>query len=339
MSEEICLVFDIGGTSSRAALHDPAHNQLSCFRSVPTPNFLNRPGRGQPALQSDLLKVMAEMAAPIVAPDAVTRLGVAFAGPIDVSGRIAAAPTLWGNFMTAPVALDDELRRLWPRADVALLNDVTAAGYRHVISGDESFCIITVGSGIGNKIFLGGRPVIGAAARGGELGHLRVDFGDSAAPCDCGEAGHLGAVASGRGTLQHARRKAMALPDRFARSRAGALCEGDPGRLDNHVIAAAFAANDDWTWAVVRDTASHLARAMASLHVALGLERFVIYGGFASALGEPYRALLAEQARRACWNTGQDWNEMLMLDEDDNHAGLAGAGRYMALKQRGRERT
>jgi glucokinase len=318
------------------ALYDPATGGLAGFRSAPTPNFLDLPELDQAALQSELLTIMARMAAAMIEPDAVAQLGVAFAGPIDASNRIVAAPTIWGNRLIAPIELIGALRCIWPRADVGLLNDVTAAGYRHVTSDDDSFCIVTVSSGIGNKIFLNGRPVIGAAARGGELGHFRVDFDDSAEPCDCGGAGHLGAIASGRGTLRYAHRMAIAQPDAFADSHLSALCAGDPQRLDNRAIAAAFAARDDWTWVIVRDTARHLARALASLHVALGLELFVIYGGFASALGEPYRALLAEQAEPACWNTGQDWNAMVVLDKDAEHSGLAGAGRYMTLRQRAR---
>jgi C7-cyclitol 7-kinase len=323
-------VFDVGGTTTRMGLYDPASGALSQLTATATPNFLDHPHLDQAQLQAQLLDTMAALARDACGSRAIARVAVAFAGPISADGEVMAAPTIWGDNI-GPVAFAAGLRGVWPGADVALLNDVTAAGYRHVQTGRESFCIITVSSGIGNKVFIDGRPVTGPAGRGGEIGHLRVDHAPSAAPCDCGGIGHLGSMASGRGTLAHARRVALGEPDGFLRSQAGALTGGQAERLDTRQIAAAFASGDDWTRRVVRDTASHLARALASLHVAIGLEKFVIYGGFASALGEQYRGLLVELAGEACWDTGQDWNAMIVLDADSQYAGLAGLGQYMAL--------
>ncbi|MCH8855553.1 MAG: ROK family protein, partial [Proteobacteria bacterium] len=63
---------------------------------------------------------------------------------------------------------------------------------------------------MGHKVFLGGEPAVGPHGRGGEMGHLRVDFTESAPRCECGGVGHLGAIASGRGTLMEAIRRADA---------------------------------------------------------------------------------------------------------------------------------
>jgi glucokinase len=66
---------------------------------------------------------------------------------------------------------------------------------------------------------------------------------------------------------------------------------------------------------------------LAGIHVALGIERFVIVGGFALALGEGYRQQLVRAAQDSCWNLGQDWGTMIALGEADDTAGLLGAGR------------
>jgi C7-cyclitol 7-kinase len=45
---------------------------------------------------------------------------------------------------------------------------------------------------------------------------------------------------------------------------------------------------------------------LATIHVALGIERFVIIGGFALALGEGYRRQLVRAAQDSYWRLGQN---------------------------------
>ena len=60
----------------------------------------------------------------------------------------------------------------------------------------------------------------------------------------------------------------------------------------------------------------------------MGIERFVIFGGFGTALGEKYRKLLVASAQRDCWSSGQDWDQMIELGAADDDSGLLGAGRF-----------
>jgi glucokinase len=154
-----------------------------------------------------------------------------------------------------------------------------------------------------------------------------VDFSDDAPVCDCGQPGHLGAVSSGRGALEAARRRARHAQGGFAGSILAQSVAEDLDGLDNPALAAAFAGGDRWTRQLIGDVARPLGRMLAALHAALGLERFVIIGGFAMALGEEYRAELVRAAAGSCWNLGQDWNTMIRLGEPDDLAGLVGAGR------------
>src|SRR5262249_43283408 len=154
-------------------------------------------------------------------------------------GNLLAAPTIWGEGSEKEIPLRRKLNALWPSARVVVLNDVSAAGYWYVRDPRECFCVVTVSSGIGNKIFLGGLPVVGRRGRGGEIGHLRVDFSDEAPKCDCGGWGHLGSIASGRGTLALARRLATRNVEGFSGSLAASLCDGDAANLTNEMIVEA----------------------------------------------------------------------------------------------------
>jgi glucokinase len=216
---------------------------------------------------------------------------------------------------------------------VHLLNDVTAAGYRYVEPDLQDFCLVTVSSGIGNKVFLRGSPVTGPGGRGGEIGHLRVDLSDNALRCDCGMSGHLGAVASGRGALSLALCLAREAPREFASSSLARACDPDHPAFDTEALAAAFRSGDAWAARVIDRVAAHLGYVLAAIHAAVGIERFILIGGFAFGLGEQYRRRVAEAAATSGWDLGQRWSSMISFGIDDDDSGLLGAGRY-AITQR-----
>ena len=320
------LVFDIGGTSLRAARYHPETNSLSALLRRTTPSHWTTPGSLTCRIQERLLGDIQEMGVAVTRTETPAVVALAFPGPIDPEGNALSAPTVWGDGDGRPFPVRRELQRLWPSSRVLVLNDVTAAGYRYLRDPDEEFCIVTVSSGIGLKVFVAGRPVVGAG-RGGEIGHVRVDFSATAPVCDCGGQGHLGAVASGRGVLLAAQRLAREDGVSFARSLLGQRLQGDPSRLDNVGLANAFQAGDEWAASLIRLAIQPLGQMLAVIHVVLGIERFLIFGGFALALGEGYRRELVRAARDSCWQLGQNWESMVVLGEPDDLAGLLGAGR------------
>ncbi len=325
------LVFDIGGTNLRAATYCAATHTLRDTVRAPMDNHWTMPWAPCEVIQKHLFEQMAAMSQELLGPHAPEVVAVAFPGPIDPSGRALAAPTVWGDRCPEPVAMDAALAGLWPTAQVTVVNDVTAAGYRYLTRPDDDLCIVTVSSGIGNKLFLQGRPVLGPSGWGGEIGHVQVDFADDAPRCDCGGWGHLGAVASGRGSGFQASRLAALAPDAFAGSQLGRMAEGRLENVDNTAIVQAFHQGDDWTVRLVRRMARPLGQVLATIHLALGIERFVIVGGFALALGPAYRTLLAEAAASCCWGQSGCWDEMIELGQADDDAGLLGAGRMVTV--------
>jgi 3-dehydroquinate synthetase/predicted NBD/HSP70 family sugar kinase len=325
---EPCLVFDVGGTRIRAAVYCGESRTLSRVHTRETPSTWTLPGADGETIRARLLAEMADAGREVLDGVEPAAVSIAFPGPVGADGRVLAAPTIWGDRGGAPLDVAAALAPHWPGAPVHVLNDVSAAGYRYLRGPDDDFCIVTVSSGIGNKVFIRGRPVTGAAGRGGEIGHARVDFAEDAPLCDCGGRGHLGAVASGRGALLAARRRAGADPAAFAASGPGRAAGGDPEALTNEVLAAAYRDGDAWTVELIRATSEPLARALAGIHTALGIERFTLVGGFALALGEPYRRELARAAEAAAWHQGGSWDERVELGADDEWSGLIGAGRF-----------
>lgn len=312
------LVIEVGGTTLRAARYDPLRRTLHDRRTAATPNSLG--GGADP--QHRVLAAVARLGA-AASPGRPDVAAVAYPGPVDAHGRVLAAPTVLGRSGEPPFPLRDACAALWPGTAVSVLNDLTAAGYRYVGAGLRDFAIITIGSGIGHKVFLDGRPLLGPAARGGEIGHLRLDYDRDAPRCDCGGVGHLGGLASGRGTVALVRRRAVRRPAEF---RTSALAGTDPARLDGPAVAAAYRAGDAFTTAAVGEGVRYLGQALAAVHLDTGVERFLLVGGFAAALGARYRGRVAVAAAEASWAVGQDWDAMIALGAPDDDSALLGAG-------------
>jgi glucokinase len=99
-------------------------------------------------------------------------------------------------------------------------------------------------------------------------------------------------------------------------------------------LVAAFRRNEPWAVRVTEHCAGPLGWALAAMHLGLGIERFVLVGGFALALGEPYRQLVAGAADARCWNAPGDWNSRVHLGVNDDLSGMIGAG-IAGLQQEG----
>ncbi|QKW23270.1 ROK family protein [Kitasatospora sp. NA04385] len=330
MSDAAFTVIDLGGTTLRTARYGVADDAVTDVRRVPTDGIAGHPGRPVAELQARVLDQVAALAAEAVARHGSGAVCVSFAGPVTADGRALAAPTVWGG----PGEQVAVRQRLEERLGlpVVVVNDLTAAVWRYVDPADDRpFCLITVSSGIGNKVYRAGEVLLDTEGHGGEIGHWTVDPSPDAAPCDCGGRGHLGALASGRGALAAARRAALADPAGYARS-ALAASAPDPELLDNRALVAAVRAGDAFATAAVRVGITALATAITAVFTSIGIRRYVLIGGFALALGARYAELLtAELERLGCFGlTPEEVRQMVVLGAEDDDSGLIGAGRLLA---------
>src|SRR5919204_1904550 len=91
---------------------------------------------------------------------------------------------------------------------VALDNDANAAAIAEwragAARGSDDVLMLTLGTGVGGGLILGGKPYRGATGAGAELGHVVVEY--DGPPCPCGGRGHLESFASGTAADAVARR-------------------------------------------------------------------------------------------------------------------------------------
>ena len=290
--DTVVATIDLGGTNLRAAsvaVTGDSCRVLDVVR-VRTSDFVA--DQNVAASLKAVLNFICEYAESSRARFGTEALAAAFPGPVQAPGTVLAMPTIWGagGQVLCPFDLRGELAARLPGMRIDVMNDVSAACYRFAGEGDD-FALFTLGTGIGLKVFIAGRPYVGPHGYGGELTHMVFDRSPEAPLCDCGGQGHLGALSSGRA---------------WQRELAVSRASGREPDLIRFV--------------------EPLARSVAMLHFSLGLERFVFAGGLAEGLGESLREAIVRNLPAQGWDAGQDWDAMIELaPSDDSHALIGGA--------------
>ena len=315
-SDDPVVVIEAGGTYLRAAVAHPSGPGPALRELTPSRTATDR---DPDLVLSRTVEAVVRLGLAACSGRCPARAVVAWPGPLSPEGAVYASPTVAGP-TGGGTAVTSMLSAGWGGAAVLLVNDLTAAGLRFVADGYSDFAVVTVGSGIGHKVFAGGRPVVGPRGRGGELGHLVVREGPGAEPCDCGGVGHLGALASGRAIVR-----------RVAAARQ--VVDGYDDAAAGRAVVSAVAAGDPVAIEVVADAAALLGRALAGLHVGVGVERFLLIGGFACAAGEGYRRQVVAAGRTSCWDLGLDWDAAISIEGTGDDVALGGA--WLAARDQG----
>jgi glucokinase len=300
---------DVGGTKIAAAVVDTDGNVIA-RRQVPTDS--DEPG----AIVSALVKVAREMKA---AAPAAAAAGVGAAGLVDVArGVILGAPNLayrnvpvretLSERLGLPVVVDND-------ANVAALAEALHGAGRD--AGDQ--IMVTVGTGIGGGIIIGGRIYRGHYGVGAELGHIVID--PDGPVCGCGNRGCWEAVASGTaiGRLARQRVEGGAGADLLA-SVAGNLDE-----ITGELVGESARAGSAFAQDVVATIGRLLGIGLASIVNIFDPEVIVIGGGAAAGTGE----LLLGPARESMMAhvLGPSWRTPVRVvpAELGNDAGVVGA--------------
>jgi C7-cyclitol 7-kinase len=330
------LVYDVGGTQLRAALYEGESGALGDVARVEAPSYVRHPGAPWSELRDELVTAMSALRSRLDPEHRVSSAAVAFPGPVDREDRVLAAPPLWGALGTYPYPLARDLRAVWPGVDVRVVNDVTAAGYRYLRDGDDELCVVAISTGIGNKVFARGRPLLGPSGQGGEIGHLQVDPSPVAPSCDCGGRGHLAAIASGRGMQASARRRAERDEPAFRASAIAKATQLTPSTVTAEALAEAYRGGDGWAGAVLREGSDALGAVLAAIHMAVGVERFVLIGGFSFGLGARFCGDVQAALAARCWRGASRGGlatavARVELGEDDGRCALIGGGRAIHL--------
>ena len=203
-------------------------------------------------------------------------VGLAAAGFVDAAGdRVMFAPHL-------PWAGEDVRRRLSERwgAPVTLDNDANCAAHAEsrlgAARGASSAVVVTMGTGIGGALLVGGRLLRGANGMAGEFGHMQV-VPDGRA-CECGRLGCWEQYSSGNALVRFARARVVAEPTVLTD-----LCQGQPDQLTGPMVTAAAEDGDLVARQAFASVGDWLGVGLAGLVAAFDPEVVVVGGGVSAA--------------------------------------------------------
>ena len=176
---EAVLGIDVGGTSIKAGLFTP-EGELLEERKIPTPALVDDAAY---AAVTDGLKRILD--AHDATPEDVIACGLDIPGPVADDGTVGFLP----NIKLDPEGLVGAISSVFPRAQIAFVNDANAAAlgemWAGVAHGTSSYVLIALGTGVGAGVVVNGRLVAGAFGAGGEIGHITVNPHETLT-CGCG---------------------------------------------------------------------------------------------------------------------------------------------------------
>src|SRR5579883_1751024 len=159
---------DLGGTNLRIAAYTEADGLLETIL-LPT-----RLVAGRDAVVDDMCAAISDLKNRFSSQYPLAGIGIGTPGPLELpAGRLHNPPNLpgWDGF-DLRCALEKKLRH-----PVVIESDANLAALAEALLGCgltmglDSLCMLTLGTGVGNGIILGGRIFDGAAGMAGEAGH------------------------------------------------------------------------------------------------------------------------------------------------------------------------
>jgi glucokinase len=188
MADEYSIGVDLGGTNLRAAAVDGTGKLLEKTAAA-TPA-----GSGRDAIVAGMVHAIQDIRGRL-GDRTLAGVGIGVPGFVLLKEGIIAGSANLPDFDDYPVR-DEIEQRLGTR--VILENDANAAalGESWIGSGQgvQNLIMLTLGTGLGGGIIVGGRVLHGEQGMAGELGHITVD--PSGYPCGCGNWGCVEKYAS-----------------------------------------------------------------------------------------------------------------------------------------------
>jgi len=282
LPSDLLLALDYGGTKLSAALTGIGERAWRARERVPSPP--------QHDAQYDQT-TMCALAHKLLGADTPRAIGVSFGGPVNAAhGRVILSHHVPGWEDTP---LRDQLEHEFG-APASVDNDanVAALGESKLGAGRDcaSLLYVTVSTGVGGGLVIGGKIYNGADAMAGEIGHTICD--PRGPVCICGRRGCVEAMACGPAIVRRAEEMLNANPDKGRELRE--LWE-ILGNLTAADVARAANAGDELARAVIDDAARALGFGIGTAITLLNPARVVIGGGVSKS-GERWWSVVRASA-------------------------------------------
>ena len=263
---------DVGGTTCKIGLFETSGVLLEKWE-IPTDTSNN----GKNILDHVATALKDKMEEKNISAEDIQGIGIGIPGPVDSKGDVSVCVNLgWGHVSVAKdlsQKMDGIMVKAGNDANVAALGEMWQGGGK----GYEDVVMVTLGTGVGGGIIIGGKVVAGAHGAGGEIGHITMNPHETAT-CGCGRRGCLEQYSSATGLVRLAK-QALAgsheptILDEVTEITAKAVFDG---YKDGDKVAAG----------IVEKFATTLGRGLSKIACVVDPEIFVIGGGVSKA-GQP----------------------------------------------------
>ena len=245
--------------------------------------------------------------------DDIEGVGVGVPGPVLGDGVVSMCVNLgWGK-----VDVREELTSLLGGVPVEVGNDANVAALGEQWNGGgkghDNVVMVTLGTGVGGGIILGGRIIPGAFGAAGEIGHFTMTRHETMS-CGCGKKGHLEQYVSATGIA----RKAQELLSES--NRPSAL--RDAQYLSAKEVFECAKNGDELSLEIVEFVGDTLGRALASISCVVDPDIFLIGGGVSKA-GDILLDTIQTHFRKYAFHASE--NVKFALATLGNDAGMYGA--------------
>ena len=301
---------DVGGTTVKMGLFNVDGEVLDKWE------IKTRTENGGEAILPDIAAAAnAKMEEKGIAKEEVAGLGIGIPGPIDEEGVVPHTANLGWGYKEVTRELE-ELTGLPCKggndANVAALGEAWkggAAGYSNVV-------MVTLGTGVGGGIIIGGKIITGSNGAGGEIGHLHVDD-NIPGHCGCGNQGCLEQVASATGITNLAN-QALAASDKPSMLR--------EGEVSAKTVFDAVKADDELAKEIAERFGKYLGTALANITAIVDPQAIVIGGGVSKA-GPILLEYVEKYYQKYCFKSCR--NVKFTLATLGNDAGIFGSAKLV----------
>ena len=285
---------DLGGTNIVAGALTVDGSKHHAMRSIPTNSSV-----GDEGVAERIVSLVQSVILDTIEHGDAKRgdfigIGIGAPGPLDRErGIVLVAPNLgWKDFplrdrvssrLNLPTTLDND-------ANCATFGEWWQGAAR----GGTDVVGLTIGTGIGGGLILGGALYHGASDMAGEIGHTTIDL--NGRHCKCGNYGCLDAYASAPAIATRARE---VLVREDGESAIPAMVNGRFEDITAQIVYDAAKKGDRVASEIVRDTAKYLGAGVANLLNIFNPDTVVLAGGVTAAGDSLFVPLRAEVRRRA----------------------------------------
>lgn len=301
---------DIGGTTVKLGIFT-VEGKLLIKWEIPTDT----------SAEGDILKDIAlsceeKMKEKGFAKEEFAGIGLGVPGPVREDGSVDMCVNL--GWKEKQVKKDMETIIGLP---AAVTNDANAAALGEAWQGGASGCenvvMVTLGTGVGGGVIVGGKIIAGAHGYGGEIGHILINIHETVR-CNCGKAGCLEQYCSATGIVNETK-KAMTKGEKTT-------ILSDAEVLTAKDVFDAAKRGDAFALLQVEQFASRLARGLSFISGVTDPEVFVIGGGVSKA-----GTIITDTVRRYYreYVFGRQKETEFVLASLGNDAGIYGSARLV----------